>query len=39
VPVKKILTGTPPEEAVKADATATPDAIAFFADLAAGSRS
>ncbi|CAN5769097.1 acetoacetate--CoA ligase [soil metagenome] len=35
VPVKKILTGTPVHEAVKADATATPDAIAFFAELAA----
>ncbi len=34
VPVKKILTGTPPEEALKADATAAPELVGYFARLA-----
>jgi acetoacetyl-CoA synthetase len=34
VPVKKILTGTPPEQAASRDSLANPDALDFFVDLA-----
>jgi acetoacetyl-CoA synthetase len=30
VPVKKILTGTPPEEAVSKDSLSNPDSLSFF---------
>lgn len=29
-PVKKILTGTPPEEAVSKDSLSNPDSLGFF---------
>jgi acetoacetyl-CoA synthetase len=35
VPVKRILAGTPPEEAVSSDAMSNPGALRFFVDLAA----
>jgi acetoacetyl-CoA synthetase len=35
VPVKKILMGTEPERAASRDSLANPDALDFFADLAA----
>jgi acetoacetyl-CoA synthetase len=34
VPVKRILTGTPPEKAVSPDAISNPQSIHFFIDLA-----
>ncbi|HWQ14059.1 MAG TPA: acetoacetate--CoA ligase [Roseiflexaceae bacterium] len=34
VPIKKILRGTPPEQAANPDAMANPGALAYFADLA-----
>ena len=39
VPVKRILTGTPPEKAVSPGAMGNPQALQFFVDLAAGHRS
>jgi acetoacetyl-CoA synthetase len=34
VPVKRILTGTPPEKAASRDSLANPASLDFFADLA-----
>ena len=34
VPVKKILTGTPPEEAVSKDSLSNPDSLDFFVEYA-----
>ena len=34
VPVKKILTGTPPEKAASRDSLANPEALDWFAELA-----
>jgi acetoacetyl-CoA synthetase len=36
VPVKRILSGVPAEQAASADAMANPDALRFFTELAAG---
>lgn len=36
VPVKRILTGTPPSEAASPDSLANPTSLDFFADLAGG---
>jgi acetoacetyl-CoA synthetase len=35
VPVKKILTGTPPEKAASRDSLANPEALDYFVALAA----
>ena len=37
VPVKKILMGTPPEEAASRESLANPEALDFFVDLGGGS--
>lgn len=34
VPVKKILTGTPPEQAASRDSLANPESLDYFVDLA-----
>jgi acetoacetyl-CoA synthetase len=38
VPVKRILTGTPPEQAASRESLANPEALDFFAGLAAAGR-
>jgi acetoacetyl-CoA synthetase len=38
VPVKRILMGTPPEQAASRESLANPEALDFFAELAAASR-
>ena len=35
VPVKKILTGTPPEKAASRDSLQNPESLDYFVDLAA----
>jgi acetoacetyl-CoA synthetase len=36
VPVKRILTGTPPEQAASRESLANPEALDFFVELARG---